>query len=517
MLCVFVVSHKRKKGMVLLMKEKKYVYSSKENQMQRANHFLRISLLLFYLFVLAIVWIAVARGARTLFFGILISVVIAVTTTVVEILSHLHHSDVKIRYATLVGLILVTLIMSYSFDNYYVRFMAVVPIVGSVLFFDKKFTIIAGISLSATNIFMNINKIVFMGAYEGEAALDQICATLGICMLLLLEYFTVSVATKFNHDTRHSLMKEQEKQSVILNNVMSVADSVRQGTNDVMDIVNELNSSTAVANDAMKDISSSTQSTAENIQVQTTMTQSIQDSISSTLDRAESMVMVAKESSALTQQSLQLMSDLKNQSGVIADTNSEVSTSMNKLITRTNDVKSIADTIFEISSQTNLLALNASIESARAGEAGRGFAVVANEIRQLAEKTRQETENIATILNELSQDAEVAANAVEHSVTATSVQDELITKASDSFGQMTTNVNQLISDIDDIDDMLNTLSDANNNIVENIVNLSATTEEVTAASLQATELCMKNLDNAEQTKLILNNILEVANQLNQYK
>lgn len=499
------------------MKEKKYLYAGKENQMQRANRFLRVSLLLFYLFVLAIVWIAVARSARTLFFGILVSAVIAITAVLVEFFAYRNHSDSKIRYTTLIGLVLVTIIMSYSFDNYYVRFMAVVPIVGSVLFFDKKFTTIAGISLGTANILMNINKIVLMGAYEGEAALDQVCATLGICMLLLLEYFTVSVATKFNHDTRHSLMKEQDRQSEILNEVIAVAESVRVGTNNAMDIVNELNSSTSIANDAIRDISSSTQSTAENIQVQTTMTQNIQDSISATLDRAESMVMVAKESSTLTEHSIEVMSDLKNQSTVIADTNSEVAASMNKLIERTNDVRSIADTIFEISDQTNLLALNASIESARAGEAGRGFAVVANEIRQLAEKTRQETEHIATILNELSQDATAAANAVDSSVTAANVQDDLISKASDSFGKMTNNVNQLISDIDDIDGMLNTLSEANNSIVENIVNLSATTEEVTAASQQATEVCMKNLDNAEQTKSILNDILQVANTLNQYK
>ena len=228
------------------------------------------------------------------------------------------------------------------------------------------------------------------------------------------------------------------------------------------------------------------------------------------------MVSVAKKSGELNNQSLEIMNNLKRQSEVITDTNSEVADSMKKLQDRTNAVKSIADTIFSISSQTNLLALNASIESARAGEAGKGFAVVADEIRQLAEKTRQETESIAAILNELSEDAQSAANAVEKSVQAAAEQDQMIVQASDSFAHMNTNVNALIADIGEIDQMLTSLSDANNQIVENITQLSAATEEVTASSTQAEELSTKNLDNAENTKSLLNRVLDVSHQLDKY-
>ena len=176
-------------------------------------------------------------------------------------------------------------------------------------------------------------------------------------------------------------------------------------------------------------------------------------------------------------------------------------------------MRGIADTIFSISSQTNLLALNASIESARVGEAGKGFAVVADEIRQLAAKTRQETENIANILSELSQNAALAAGAVERSVDAAGAQDEMIAVVSESIGEMNENVNQLIGDIGEIDKMLNDLSQANNKIVENIMHLSATTEEVTASSVQAADLSVQNLDNAENTKDLLNNVLDVSYQL----
>lgn len=189
---------------------------------------------------------------------------------------------------------------------------------------------------------------------------------------------------------------------------------------------------------------------------------------------------------------------------------------MQRLQERTKAVKNIADTIFAISSQTNLLALNASIESARAGEAGRGFAVVADEIRQLAEKTRLETENIAHILGELSDNATHAADAVSKSVNAAEAQDEMIGHALQAFEAMNGNVGQLISDIGEIDNMLTNLSEANNQIVENIMHLSATTEEVTASSVQAADLSVQNLENAEEAKRQLGSVLEVSHQLDKY-
>ena len=160
--------------------------------------------------------------------------------------------------------------------------------------------------------------------------------------------------------------------------------------------------------------------------------------------------------------------------------------------------------------------MNASIESARAGEAGRGFAVVADEIRQLAEKTRLETENIARILNELSDNAAYAAEAVNKSVNATEAQDEMIGQALQAFEDMNGNVGKLISDIGEIDNMLTSLSEANNQIVENIMHLSATTEEVTASSVQAADLSVQNLENAEEAKRQLDSVLEVSHQLDKY-
>lgn len=94
----------------------------------------------------------------------------------------------------------------------------------------------------------------------------------------------------------------------------------------------------------------------------------------------------------------------KTNSGVMEvfhNDNVDIYNNVNELYSKMKDISKITNVIKEIANQTNLLSLNASIESARAGEAGKGFAVVANEVKKLAEETKNSSITISKIIEEL--------------------------------------------------------------------------------------------------------------------
>lgn len=497
-----------------MAEQKGFVYANKKEQTKRINQLAANTYGLFAIGSAIIILIACLRGYRTIGFTAAVIGLSAAFFIAMVLANRVDAAVSKVKWISLVALCVLGFLVTYAFDSYYMRFAVATPMVVYILYYDKRFMHISALAMGTVQVITTLTKLVF--GSNGVEFIDIASATVIVIFFMVLLRLEQKTANLFDRDTMGSLREEKDQQERMMRDVIYVAGEVRKGTRSAMSIMNELNESTGIVTDAMKDISDSTQSTAENIQNQTVMTQNIQEAIEQTIGRSETMVTIADRSKELNDANMDLMNSIKEQSKVISTTNANVSERMEALQERAHAVRGIADTIFSISSQTNLLALNASIESARAGEAGRGFAVVADEIRQLAERTREETENIATILGELSQNAEEAVSAVAQSVEAADEQDQYINQAVESFEDMNTNVNELSQNIAQIDEMLSNLSEANNQIVDSITQLSATTQEVTASSAQAEGMSNRNLENADSTKGLLEQVLTVSQQLDRY-
>ena len=242
-----------------------------------------------------------------------------------------------------------------------------------------------------------------------------------------------------------------EKQTQLIEQIMAVAKKIESETGECRDSIRYIKESAGAINSAMNDISNGTTDTAEAIQQQNEITQNITDIISQTSEMTAEMSDLSGKTMDALGSGTGAMRTLLDQVEVAIVSGKEMKDSAEKLQGMTKEVRDIISIILSISSQTNLLALNASIEAARAGEAGRGFAVVADEIRNLADQTKDSTEKISTILDELTKDSQHVVDKVEESVELSAKQTTLAEIANKEFNHIKEMVEKVITDMEEID------------------------------------------------------------------
>ena len=150
-------------------------------------------------------------------------------------------------------------------------------------------------------------------------------------------------------------------------------------------------------------------------------------------------------------------------------------------------IRKAAEIIAGISSQTNLLALNASIEAARAGEHGSGFAVVAEEIRVLADQSKESTEQINHVVNELLSNSEISVATTQEVAEAFAVQSEKVNETVSIFKSLHSEIKKVRGSIEGINEEVGDLETHKNVIESGIDALSASSEENSDSAQLTTE------------------------------
>lgn len=212
--------------------------------------------------------------------------------------------------------------------------------------------------------------------------------------------------------------------------------NLQQASVKVIDLGEKQRNLTLKYTDMLKEVLQITKSFKNNTLKTKDKTQEISSKIQSTYE-------VSGEEANSLKENIASMMALKNKVQTIAEL----------IIELTDYIKQIGSTVSvveNISEQTNMLALNAAVEAARAGEFGKGFAVVAGEIRKLADESKQATNKITTLVNDIEQTTSSTIMVTEDGAKEFEIGAKTAAIMNDSINAIVEKINQLSIDVNEI-------------------------------------------------------------------
>ena len=419
------------------------------------------------------------------------------------------------RYFTYVGIsfsILYVLILLTSQGN--ATFPYMIPYLVVLMLSMKKKLVLYD---SAVFLVINIIKIITImaGAADPTAVIETVMIEAIITITTTITIVSgVSLVIRFFNEFSTDMNTTAGKNAAIVEQMVKVAETVEVATAAAEEKINTVSEQTSVVSSVMNDMSEGINSIVDAVQQQTKDTQSIQDIISKTEEESREIAQIADTTQDVVNKGADAMQNLlSNVKAAIAE-GEQMKSAATLLKEKSGEVRGITNVIMGISNKTNLLALNASIEAARAGEAGRGFAVVADQIRSLAEQTKQETENITALLDELTADTETVSVKVDQTVEISEAENNLALEANEQFATIKEKTAVLVRMISDITGRLSDLMTANAGIVDSVNTLSASSEEISASTSESCNICENNVRIVTEFKSLVD---EIATQVNSLK
>jgi methyl-accepting chemotaxis protein len=349
-------------------------------------------------------------------------------------------------------------------------------------------------------------------AYHSMITLVVVSLSVGAIVSLLLAYLTINTITQGVSKIELTARKlaegdlgarvdyrNKDELGHISTAFNKMADKFHDAINEVKDSVTQL----AAAAEETSTVTTQTtqginQQLTETGQVATAMNQmsaTVQEVARNAVKAAEA----ARDADTTFHQGKQVIDKVIDAIGELAKEVDEAANVIQKLESESMNIGSVLDVIKSIAEQTNLLALNAAIEAARAGEQGRGFAVVADEVRTLAGRTQESTQEIEEMISNLQSGANNAVKVMAEGKAMTQVGVDQAAAAGEALKTINAAVEQITG--------------MNTQIASAAEEQSSVTEEINRSIVSINEVAEQSSTGAQQTAQASDDLARLAEQL----
>lgn len=275
--------------------------------------------------------------------------------------------------------------------------------------------------------------------------------------------------------------------------VIGVLKLLKRISTEINNGVNVLGTSAAEILTTVTEVSTGATETATAVSETTTTIEEIRQTALLASQRAQAVLEISNRAAAIAEtgklsvsQTIDGMKKINQQMTLITE-------SVVRLSDQNRSIGEITSTVNDVADQTNLLAVNASIEAAKAGEHGRGFAVVAQEIRSLAEQSKQATAQVKIILNEIQKAINQAVIATEQGTKAVEHGNRLAVQSGDTIEQLADGVDEAVQSVIQISNSSQQQMAGMDQIVPAMENIKQASDQ-NATGMRQTQMAAQSLN-----------------------
>ena len=366
-----------------------------------------------------------------------------------------------------------------------------------ILYFDMKLIKRLAWTIIGLNVFYVGYLLVVQRVPFNNDMLTQVIISSSVAISLVI---VSRVSIEFNRRQAESLMEQLEKQRLTNEETLSISAQLNGQITEVKEDVTALMGATTQIITATNDTVEATAYNNDKIIHQSEMTMNIQERIDETSQLVGEMKDLAEASHLEVVKGTDEVSRLNASLEEVERCNGQMETYLEGLGLQSQRIAAINNSVKEIAGQTNLLALNASIEAARAGEAGKGFAVVAEEIKKLSDEINCSIEEGDKILEKITEDNLELIKQVNALRNLNEAQAQGIIATTKHFEQIYNKNDRLNKHIEIVNTHTGQIVEHMTSIVENIAELTRTSEETMKNTKATNSVCSEIMDMTNKTQ-----------------